>query len=128
MRRGAQPDHAARRGLFAAAVTWAIYRDRKTPTRKLSIDVVGLASLVTWVASLQIMLDKGKNLDWFSSPVFTVLMAPVVGKILPKSELRVLATLSFLGFAAVYFMRSHYTTGVDTYTRRTSRSHDRTPD
>jgi len=45
-----------------------------------------------------------------------VVMAPVVGKILPKSELRVLATLSFVGFAAVYFMRSHYTTGVDAYT------------
>ncbi len=60
-------------GLFAAAVTWAIYRDRETATRKLPIDLVGLASLITWVASLQIMLDKGKDLDWFSSPVIVTL-------------------------------------------------------
>ena len=185
-------------GLFAAAVTWAVYRDRESPVRKLPIDLVGLASLITWVASLQIMLDKGKDLDWFASPViiglgvvallsfvffviweltepdpiidlrlfkgrnflagtaaisvgfalffanlvvlpqwmqqylaypavnaglvtaplgiFAVLLAPVVGKLLPKAELRVLATLAFLGFAAVFFMRSQYTTGVDTFT------------
>ncbi len=39
-----------------------------------------------------------------------------MGKLLPKAELRVLATLAFLGFAAVFFMRSQYTTGVDTFT------------
>jgi drug resistance transporter, EmrB/QacA subfamily len=60
-------------GLFAAAVTWMIYRDRETPARKLPIDKVGLMSLVVWVASLQIMLDKGKDLDWFSSPVICIL-------------------------------------------------------
>jgi DHA2 family multidrug resistance protein len=48
--------------------------------------------------------------------IFAVLLAPVVGKLLPKAELRVLATLAFLGFAAVFFMRSQYTTGVDTFT------------
>jgi DHA2 family multidrug resistance protein len=56
-------------GLFAAAVTWAIYRSRETTTRILPIDAIGLAALVTWVAALQIMLDKGKDLDWFASPV-----------------------------------------------------------
>jgi MFS transporter, DHA2 family, multidrug resistance protein len=35
---------------------------------------------------------------------------------MPKSDARVLATLAFLGFAAVFFMRSNYTTGVDTWT------------
>ena len=185
-------------GLFAAVVTWVIYRDRDSQARKLSIDKVGLLSLIAWVASLQIMLDKGKDLDWFNSPVictlavvaaisflffliweltenhpivdlrlfaqrnfrggtiaisisyavffsnlvilpqwiqgylgyrsvdaglvtaplgiFAVLLAPVMAKILPKSDARVLATLAFLGFAAVFFMRSHYTTGVDAYT------------
>lgn len=185
-------------GLFAAAVTWAIYRSRETPTRTLPIDAMGLAALVTWVAALQIMLDKGKDLDWFASPViiilaivallgflffviwelteanpivdlrlfkgrnflagtiaisvayavffanlvvlpqwmqqylaypavnaglvtaplgiFAVMLAPVLGKLMPKAELRILSTLSFLGFAAVFFMRSHYTTGVDTFT------------
>ncbi|MBN3846811.1 DHA2 family efflux MFS transporter permease subunit [Paraburkholderia sp. Ac-20342] len=185
-------------GLFAAAVIWSIYKDRETPTRKLPIDKVGLISLIAWVASLQIMLDKGKDLDWFNSPViwilsivalvsflffiiwelteekpivdlrlfaernflggtiaisvayaiffsnlvilpqwiqgslgyravdaglvtaplgiFAVIMAPVLGKIMPRSDMRVLATMAFIGFAGVFFMRSRYTTGVDPYT------------
>ncbi len=56
-------------GLVAAGATWLIYRDRETATRKLPIDVVGLALLVVWVGSLQLMLDKGKELDWFHSPL-----------------------------------------------------------
>ncbi|MEK8024874.1 MAG: hypothetical protein RLY78_335 [Pseudomonadota bacterium] len=54
-------------GLLAAAVTWGIYRHRETPTRRLPIDGVGLALLVLWVGALQLMLDKGKELDWFAS-------------------------------------------------------------
>src|SRR5690348_8175779 len=54
-------------GLAAAAVTWMIYRDRDTPTAKLPIDVVGLGLLVVWVGALQVMLDQGKDLDWFAS-------------------------------------------------------------
>src|SRR6476661_6598636 len=45
-------------GLLAAAVTWSIYSARETATRKLPIDKVGLALLVIWVGSLQVMLDK----------------------------------------------------------------------
>jgi len=185
-------------GLFAAAVVWAIYRDRETPARRLPIDKVGLLSLICWVAALQILLDKGKDLDWFNSPVicvlavvaavsfvffliweltedkpiidlrlfagrnfmggtvaisvayavffanlvllpqwiqeylgyrsvdaglvtaplgiFAVILAPVMGKIMPKSDARVLATMAFVGYAIVFFMRSNYTTGVDAYT------------
>jgi len=39
-----------------------------------------------------------------------------MGKVMPRSDLRVLATLAFVGFAAVFFMRSNYTTGVDAWT------------
>ena len=60
-------------GLFAAAAVWWIYRARETPTHHLPIDTVGLLSLIVWVAALQIMLDKGKDLDWFHSPVICVL-------------------------------------------------------
>jgi DHA2 family multidrug resistance protein len=60
-------------GLFAAGVTWMLYRKRETPTRKAPIDTIGLALLITWVASLQIMLDKGRDLDWFASPVIIAL-------------------------------------------------------
>jgi len=185
-------------GVFAAGVSWFFFRARETAAKRSPVDLVGLLSLVAWVGSLQIMLDKGKDLDWFNSPViialtiiagisflffiiweltapqpiidlrlfksrnflggtlaisvgfalyfgsivvlpqwlqdslnyraidaglalapsgvFTVLLAPVMGKIMPKIDLRVLATLAFLGFTAVFFMRSHYTTDVDTWT------------
>ena len=60
-------------GLFAAAVIWVIYRKRETPSRKLPVDKVGLLSLIVWVGALQVMLDKGKDLDWFNSPVIWAL-------------------------------------------------------
>jgi DHA2 family multidrug resistance protein len=60
-------------GIVAAATTWVIYRRRETPTVKLPIDKVGLGLLVIWVGSLQIMLDKGKDLDWFSSTFIVTL-------------------------------------------------------
>jgi len=60
-------------GLAAAAATWMIYRTRETPTRRLPIDGVGLGLLVLWVGALQIMLDKGKDLDWFGSTQIIVL-------------------------------------------------------
>ncbi len=56
-------------GIIAAGITMAIYRPRESPIRKLPIDTVGLLLLVTWVAAFQIMLDKGKDLDWFASPL-----------------------------------------------------------
>ncbi|HEX5684960.1 MAG TPA: DHA2 family efflux MFS transporter permease subunit [Ideonella sp.] len=65
-------------GLAAAAVTWGIYRHRETPRRKLPIDTVGLGLLVVWVSSLQLMLDKGKELDWFSSPQIVLLAVVAV--------------------------------------------------
>ncbi|WP_087688935.1 DHA2 family efflux MFS transporter permease subunit [Pandoraea sp. PE-S2R-1] len=182
-------------GLFAAAATWIIYRDRESERRKLPIDVVGLSLLVMWVAALQIMLDKGKDLDWFHSTtvvvlglvavigfaffiiweftdahpivdlrlfkgrnflagtvaisvaygiffanlvvlpqwmqqylgypalqaglataplgIFAVLLTPMLGRIIPKTDLRILATLAFVGFAGVFFMRAQFTTGID---------------
>ena len=67
-------------GLGAAAVTWMIYRERDTPTRKLPIDGVGLGLLVIWVGALQVMLDKGKDLDWFgSTQIWILAVTAVVG-------------------------------------------------
>jgi DHA2 family multidrug resistance protein len=67
-------------GLAAAGVTWMIYRPRETATRKLPIDGVGLGLLVIWVGALQIMLDKGKDLDWFgSSAIWILAVTAVVG-------------------------------------------------
>jgi len=65
-------------GLLAAWVSWRIYKDRESVTHKLPIDKVGLALLVVWVGCLQIMLDKGKELDWFQSSTIVILAAIVV--------------------------------------------------
>lgn len=67
-------------GIAAVWATWSIYRDRESPTRKLPIDTVGLGLLVVWIAALQIMLDKGKELDWFASgQIVTLAVVAVVG-------------------------------------------------
>ncbi|HEX4509465.1 MAG TPA: DHA2 family efflux MFS transporter permease subunit [Burkholderiaceae bacterium] len=182
-------------GIFAAGLTWAIYRDRETPTRKLPIDTVGLALLVLWVGALQVVLDKGKDLDWFHSPtivalaivaaigfavflvweltethpivdlrlfkrrnfaigasalalawlvyfgnvvllplwlqqylgytataagfalapvgILAVILSPVIGRILPRTDPRWISTLSFVIFAGVLLMRSNYVAQVD---------------
>jgi DHA2 family multidrug resistance protein len=55
-------------GLLSAFMVWTIYHKRESVTHKLPIDGIGLGLLVLWVGALQIMLDKGKELDWFHSP------------------------------------------------------------
>lgn len=66
-------------GLFAAGMTWALYRNRETPTRKVPIDYVGLGLLIVWVGALQILLDKGNELDWFnSSQIITLAIVSAV--------------------------------------------------
>ena len=67
-------------GIGAGIATWAIYRKRETPTAKIPIDKVGLGLLVIWVGSMQVLLDKGKDLDWFNSGQITALaVLAVVG-------------------------------------------------
>jgi DHA2 family multidrug resistance protein len=60
-------------GVLSAFIVWRNLWDFKTPIRKLPIDVVGLILLIVWVGSLQLMLDTGKNSDWFSSSFITTL-------------------------------------------------------
>lgn len=60
-------------GILAASVTWSIYRTRESQIQHKPIDKVGLTLLVLWVGSLQIMLDKGKELDWFNSTTIVAL-------------------------------------------------------
>lgn len=63
-------------GLISAWLTWLIYRARELPRgQKMPVDTWGLVLLVTWVAALQVMLDKGRELDWFGSAFILVLAA-----------------------------------------------------
>jgi DHA2 family multidrug resistance protein len=67
-------------GIGAATATWIIYKRRETPTHRSPIDAVGLALIVIWVGALQIMLDKGKDLDWFQSgQIVALAIAALVG-------------------------------------------------
>lgn len=50
---------------------------------KAPIDKIGLALMIIWIAALQIMLDEGKNNDWFAS-----------------TEICVLAIIAVIGFVA----------------------------
>jgi DHA2 family multidrug resistance protein len=67
-------------GIFSVLICWRMLRSQETPTRKLPVDVVGIGLLAVWVGALQIMLDKGKDLDWFHSSTIVVLgLLTVVG-------------------------------------------------
>lgn len=54
-------------GIIAAIGTIQLFRGRETETKIVPIDRVGLVLLIVWVGALQIMLDKGNELDWFDN-------------------------------------------------------------
>jgi DHA2 family multidrug resistance protein len=54
-------------GVFSAAISYFLLRGHETKTTNQPIDGVGLALLVIGVGSLQMMLDLGRDHDWFSS-------------------------------------------------------------
>ena len=67
-------------GLVVTALCWGNLKERENQTRKLPIDAMGLALLVLWAGALQIMLDTGKNADWFESGWVILLgLASVLG-------------------------------------------------
>jgi DHA2 family multidrug resistance protein len=57
-----------------------ILKTFETPIEKRKMDFVGLILLIFWVGALQLMLDEGKNYDWFSSSYITsLLIVSIVG-------------------------------------------------
>ncbi len=60
-------------GLICSVVCWHFLKSRESPTQALKMDRVGLFLLVVWVGSLQVMLDQGKDLDWFNSNTIVAL-------------------------------------------------------
>jgi DHA2 family multidrug resistance protein len=108
-------------GLAVTWMCWGALKDRETPTRKLPIDTVGLGLLIVWVGALQVMLDTGKDLDWFASTQIIVLSLvsaiffvafliweltekhPIVDLTLFKNRNFALGTLAFsLGYAVFF--------------------------
>ena len=52
-----------------------LLRGQQDPTEPATIDKIGFALLIVWVGALQIMLDEGRNKDWFASPEICTLAA-----------------------------------------------------
>ncbi len=66
--------------LVVAYFSYRLLKPKETPGVYAKVDSVGLGLLVVWIAAMQIMLDKGKELDWFASPlIVTLLVVAVVG-------------------------------------------------
>lgn len=57
----------------AGLLCWKLLRNRETSTERVPIDYIGLCLLILWVGSLQILLEKGRELDWFASPFIVAL-------------------------------------------------------
>jgi DHA2 family multidrug resistance protein len=65
---------------ICAAGAIGLLRKAETRTEKAPIDTVGLILLVTWISALQIMLDLGREHDWFGSPfIVTLAVIAAVG-------------------------------------------------
>lgn len=69
--------------LAFGAIAWGLLKRYEEPLVRTPVDKIGFLLLVIWVASLQIMLDEGKDLDWFSS-----------------EKIRVLAVVAAIGFVS----------------------------
>ena len=84
----------------------ALLRPVETDTAKVPIDKVGLCLLVFWIGCLQIMLDIGRDHDWFADPMILALaLMAVIGFIVfviwelteehPVVDLRVFRHIGF---------------------------------
>ncbi len=91
-------------GLFAATLTWSIYRKRDPGPRRVPLDRVGLVLLVLFVGAMQICIDKGKELGWFESGEIKILA--------------VVAVVSFLFFLAWELTEKHPIVDLRLFARR----------
>ncbi|MFO1426228.1 MAG: DHA2 family efflux MFS transporter permease subunit [Steroidobacteraceae bacterium] len=55
------------------ALSARLFRHQDSVPVRRPIDAVGLALMVTWVAATQVVLDKGRELEWFDSPLIVAL-------------------------------------------------------
>lgn len=69
--------------LIGGALVFLMTRGQPDPRGAARIDKIGLALLVLWVGALQIMLDEGRNHDWFAA-----------------TEIKLLAVVAVVGFLA----------------------------
>jgi DHA2 family multidrug resistance protein len=94
-------------------VLMTLMRGQPDPKFPAFIDKVGLGLLVIWVGALQIMLDEGRNHDWFASPeIRTLGIVALIGFVAfliwelteknPIVDLRIFRHRGFVGAATTY--------------------------
>lgn len=76
--------------LVGAMAAWKLLMRYEEALKKAAIDLVGLILLIVWVGCLQLVLDEGKNLDWFES-----------------TEIIALSVIAVIGFAAFMIWELH---------------------
>jgi DHA2 family multidrug resistance protein len=64
--------------IACVSVGYALLRPVELPSRKGPVDLVGLALLVVWIGALQVMLDIGREHDWFDDPKIVILAVTAV--------------------------------------------------
>jgi len=95
------------------AVLLMLMRGQPDPKAPAFIDKVGLGLLVIWVGALQIMLDEGRNHDWFASEEIRLLgVVAAIGFLAfliweltednPIVDLRIFRHRGFVGAASTY--------------------------
>lgn len=60
-------------GLFGGITVWTLMKKRDSAITRQPLDVIGLILLVVGVGSLQLMLEIGREYDWFASPFIVTL-------------------------------------------------------
>jgi len=67
-------------GVAAVGLCGALLRGRETPTAHVPVDAIGMGLLALGIGSLQVVLDRGKDLDWFGSGTIVALaIAAAIG-------------------------------------------------
>jgi DHA2 family multidrug resistance protein len=59
--------------IACSVMGYFVLRPIETETRKLPIDFIGLGLLIFWIGCLQVMLDIGRDHDWFGDPMIVLL-------------------------------------------------------
>lgn len=75
--------------IFCAPFAWRLLKRYEEKLARLPIDKVGLVLMIVFVGALQLMLDLGKEHDWFES-----------------AEIRLLAVIAAVGFIAFLIWES----------------------
>lgn len=63
--------------VLCIVVGWKVFGPRDTLKVKGPVDVMGFVLLIVWVGAFQLILDKGREYEWFASPV--IMSAAVAG-------------------------------------------------